>query len=134
VTAESKEALVAFLQTVLEHAGFSTEWIGDGVKALSAVDSFHPDLILLNLALPGMDGLQICQAIRARQEYIPIIMLTARAADVDKIAGLEVGADDYVTKWMCVLTTSSLACPRPGRWPAPRLPSALMGHLPTPGH
>jgi len=58
----------------------------------------HPDLILLDLMLPGMDGLQICEALRHRSEYIPVIMLTAKDDDVDKIVGLELGADDYITK------------------------------------
>jgi DNA-binding response OmpR family regulator len=55
-------------------------------------------LIVLDLMLPGLDGLQVCQFVRQREQYIPIIMLTARGDDVDKIVGLEVGADDYVTK------------------------------------
>jgi DNA-binding response OmpR family regulator len=95
---EDEEAIAAFVQTALERDGFTADWVSDGVNALSALSSFRPDLVLLDLALPGMDGLQVCQSIRARDEYVPVIMLTARADDVDKIVGLEVGADDYITK------------------------------------
>jgi len=95
---EDEEAIAAFVQTALERDGFDAKSVGDGPGALQALDSFRPDLILLDLGLPGMDGLQVCQAIRTREHYTPIIMLTARTDDVDKIVGLEVGADDYVTK------------------------------------
>jgi DNA-binding response OmpR family regulator len=95
---EDEKAIAAFVQTALERDGFDAKSVGDGLGALQALDSFRPDLILLDLGLPGMDGLQVCQAIRSREHYTPIIMLTARADDVDKIVGLEVGADDYVTK------------------------------------
>jgi len=95
---EDEEAIAAFVQTALERDGFDVKPVGDGPSALQALDSFRPDLILLDLGLPGMDGLQVCQAIRTRERYIPIIMLTARSDQVDKIVGLEVGADDYVTK------------------------------------
>ncbi len=98
VIVEDEEAIAAFVQTALERDGFDVERVGDGPGALQALDSFRPDLILLDLGLPGMDGLQVCQAIRSRERYIPIIMLTARTDQVDKIVGLEVGADDYVTK------------------------------------
>jgi DNA-binding response OmpR family regulator len=95
---EDEKAIAAFVQTALERDGFDVKWVGDGADALATLDSFQPDLVLLDLALPSVDGLQVCQAIRAREQYVPIIMLTARADDVDKIIGLEVGADDYVTK------------------------------------
>jgi DNA-binding response OmpR family regulator len=95
---EDEEAIAAFVQTALERDGFTVKWIGSGTGALEVVDSFQPDLIILDLTLPGLDGLQICQVLRQRETYLPIIMLTARAEDTDKIVGLEVGADDYVTK------------------------------------
>ncbi len=95
---EDEEAIAAFVQTALEREGFSVQWVNNGLAALKAVDTAAPDLIVLDLMLPGLDGLQVCQLVRQREQYIPIIMLTARADDVDKIVGLEVGADDYVTK------------------------------------
>lgn len=91
-------AIAAFVQTALEREGFETELVKRGDTALARVEAIHPDLILLDLMLPGMDGLQICQALRRRSQYIPIIMLTAKDDDVDKIVGLEIGADDYITK------------------------------------
>jgi len=95
---EDDPAIAAFVQTALEREGFATEVVGQGDKALERADAARPDLILLDLMLPGMDGLQVCQAIRRRPAYIPIIMLTAKDDDVDKIVGLELGADDYITK------------------------------------
>lgn len=77
---EDEEAIAAFVQTALEREGFTTQWVGNGPSALSAIQVSQPDLIVLDLMLPGMDGLQVCQKVRQREHYIPIIMLTARAA------------------------------------------------------
>jgi DNA-binding response OmpR family regulator len=95
---EDDPAIGAFVQTALEREGFDTELVKRGDAALERAESFFPDLILLDLMLPGVDGLQVCQALRRRAQYIPIIMLTAKDDDVDKIVGLEIGADDYITK------------------------------------
>ena len=95
---EDDPAIAAFVQTALEREGFETEMIQRGDTALARVEAISPDLILLDLMLPGLDGLQVCQALRRRSQYIPIIMLTAKDDDVDKIVGLEMGADDYITK------------------------------------
>jgi len=84
----------------LEREGFSTIKVFDGGKVFSVVKSQKPDLIILDLMLPGMSGLDICRMIRANQgtAHVPIIMLTAKGDEVDKIIGLEIGADDYITK------------------------------------
>ncbi len=95
---EDDPAIAAFVQTALEREGFNTEMVGNGSAALACAAASPPDLILLDWMLPGMDGLQVCLAFRSQPRYIPIIMLTAKDEDVDKIIGLEVGADDYVTK------------------------------------
>jgi len=95
---EDDPAIAAFVQTALEREGFETELVKRGDTALARVEAAPPDLILLDLMLPGLDGLQVCQALRRRPQYIPIIMLTAKDDDVDKIVGLEIGADDYITK------------------------------------
>ena len=95
---EDDPAIAAFVQTALEREGFAAEVVGNGIAALERTAVQRPDLVLLDLMLPGMDGLQVCQAIRRRPVYIPIIMLTAKDDDVDKIVGLEIGADDYITK------------------------------------
>ena len=84
----------------LEREGFRTMKVLDGNDALAAVQSLVPDLIILDLMLPGINGLDLCRMIRDNPAtaFVPIIMLTAKADEVDKIIGLEIGADDYVTK------------------------------------
>ena len=84
----------------LSKAGHSTEVIGSGPEALSRVRASKPDVLILDLMLPGMDGLDICRSLRAdpRTADVTIIMLTARGEETDRIVGLEVGADDYVSK------------------------------------
>ena len=81
----------------LRREGYRTLEAGDGDAALALVDHERPDLVVLDLMLPGTDGLAVCRRIRARSE-LPVIMLTARAEEADRIVGLELGADDYVTK------------------------------------
>lgn len=76
---------------------FETMIVGDGESALEAVDSFRPNLILLDLMLPGIDGYQVCREVRAKQQT-PIIMLSAKGEIFDKVLGLEMGADDYMEK------------------------------------
>jgi len=95
---EDDPAIAAFVQTALEREGFVATVAENGEKALERTGADPPDLVLLDLMLPGADGLQVCQAIRRRPTYIPIIMLTAKDDEVDKIVGLELGADDYITK------------------------------------
>ena len=84
----------------LGQAGFATETAADGAEALRKARSSAPDLILLDLMLPEMDGLEVCNFLRrdTKTSAIPIIMLTARASEIDRIVGLELGADDYVPK------------------------------------
>jgi two-component system phosphate regulon response regulator PhoB len=84
----------------LGQAGFQTETAADGAEALRKARSSTPDLILLDLMLPEMDGLEVCKLLRrdTKTSAIPIIMLTARASEIDRIVGLELGADDYVPK------------------------------------
>ena len=81
----------------LEHSGFRVVEAGDGKTALALARQARPDLVVLDLNLPAMDGLDVCRALR-RESDVPIIMLTARVEDADKIIGLELGADDYITK------------------------------------
>src|ERR1051326_8667821 len=94
---EDDIALCDLLRTHLEADGQSVVQAFDGLAALAAVEQHHPDLILLDWMLSGMDGLAVCR--RVRQKYLtPIIMLTARTEEVDQLLGLEVGADDYIAK------------------------------------
>ncbi len=82
----------------LERDGFKVEAVGDGLEALEAVEKLKPTLMVLDIMLPGLDGFEVCRRLRAQDNPIPIIMLTARDDDFDKIVGLELGADDYLTK------------------------------------
>src|SRR5829696_7848593 len=81
----------------LEHAGFAVVTAGDGIAAVNVARSRHPDLVVLDLGLPGIDGLEVMRQVRA-SAAIPIVVLTARDTELDKLLGLELGADDYVTK------------------------------------
>jgi len=84
----------------LRAEGYEVLTAGDGATALDTAQRSHPDLVLLDLMLPVLDGLEVCRQLRQRQETtgVPILMLTARADETDKVVGLEMGADDYVTK------------------------------------
>ncbi len=82
----------------LEFEGFDVELAEDGAAGLDAIRRRHPDLILLDLMLPGRNGFQICEEVRAEGLRTPIIVITARNQEADKVRGLELGADDYVTK------------------------------------
>ncbi|MGI9186544.1 MAG: response regulator transcription factor [Gaiellales bacterium] len=84
-------------KTYLERDGFDVTHVLSGEEGLRVMEADPPNLVLLDLNLPGIDGLEVCRRIRATSQ-VPIIMLTARDDDIDKIVGLEVGADDYVTK------------------------------------
>ena len=96
---EDDDGIAAFVATALEREGYTVAWVRTGREALSHVEGGAPDLVLLDLMLPGdVDGLRVCQAIRHGDSYIPIIMVTAKDEDVDKVVGLELGADDYITK------------------------------------
>ncbi len=74
------------------------ELVTDGAKALERFKSDRFDLVVLDLMLPGLDGLSLCRQIRALPGYVPILMLTARSTELDRVLGLEIGADDYLTK------------------------------------
>ena len=84
----------------LDKAGFSTEILGTGRDALASIAKRPPDLVVLDLMLPQVDGLEVCRAVRSNEKTaaIPIIMLTARADESERIVGLEMGADDYLAK------------------------------------
>lgn len=81
----------------VEKEGYETKEVYDGREAIQAVSAFQPDLVLLDLMLPGMDGYQVCAEIR-KTSLVPIIMLTAKGETFDKVLGLELGADDYIVK------------------------------------
>jgi two-component system alkaline phosphatase synthesis response regulator PhoP len=97
---EDDKDIAALIVRYLRKAGFAAETLDTGTDVLQAVRQNPPELVILDLMLPGLSGLQICRALRAesRTAAIPIIMLTARGEEADRILGLELGADDYVTK------------------------------------
>jgi DNA-binding response OmpR family regulator len=93
---EDDDAIVRPLVTLLERDGFEVERFVTAEEALSAVPTARPDLVILDIALPGMSGLEACRILHERG--VPVILLTARGEPVDRVVGLELGADDYVTK------------------------------------
>jgi len=97
---EDEAPIQELLQFNLERKGYRVEVVGSGEAALNAVGTLLPDLILLDIMLPGADGLEVCKRIKAdpQTRRIPVIMLTALGEEADIVAGLELGADDYVTK------------------------------------
>ncbi|MBI9048604.1 MAG: response regulator transcription factor [Anaerolineaceae bacterium] len=82
----------------LEREGFSTLTAQDGLQAYQMITAKQPDFVVLDVMLPGLDGFELCKKLRAEGITVPILMLTARDEDIDKILGLELGADDYMTK------------------------------------
>jgi DNA-binding response OmpR family regulator len=94
---EDEASIASFVSLYLKNAGYRVQTVGTGQEALDLLGHDRPDLIVLDLMLPDVDGIEVCRRIR-RGSDIPILMLTARDEDVDKIIGLEVGADDYLTK------------------------------------
>ena len=90
--------IIQLARMYLEREGYRIQAVGDGKAALEAVEHEHPALMVLDLMLPVMDGFEVCRRLRGANNPIPILMVTARDDDVDKILGLEMGADDYLTK------------------------------------
>ncbi|NLA27958.1 MAG: response regulator transcription factor, partial [Firmicutes bacterium] len=95
---DDERPIAEILQYNLEKEGYEVILAYDGEEALERLEQDHPDLVLLDIMLPKKDGFTVCREIRAQQKRIPIIMLTARETEIDKVLGLELGADDYVTK------------------------------------
>src|SRR6266705_741927 len=94
---DDEPRIVQLVRDYLEHGGFTVLVASDGLAALRTARTGRPDLIVLDLGLPGLDGLDVTRALR-REGEVPIIMLTARTEETDKLVGLELGADDYLTK------------------------------------
>ena len=100
LVAEDDPDIGSLLEHYLRKAGFMATIVTSGREVMPQIKREAPDLVVLDLMLPGLDGLQVCRAIRAdaNTAAIPIIMLTAKAEESDRIVGLELGADDYITK------------------------------------
>jgi two-component system alkaline phosphatase synthesis response regulator PhoP len=95
---EDEPNMVAGLRDNFEFEGYQVITARDGVEGLQRALDESPDLVVLDVMMPRMSGLEVCKQLRAKRGSIPIIMLTARGQEVDKVVGLELGADDYVTK------------------------------------
>src|SRR6476660_9706886 len=95
---EDEPAMVAGLRDNFEYEGYEVISAEDGVAGLERALADNPDLVVLDVMMPKMSGLEVCKQLRAKRPSLPIIMLTARGQEVDKVVGLELGADDYVTK------------------------------------
>jgi len=95
---EDEQDLVKGLKLNLSDEGFEVDWAVNGVDGLRKAIEEAPDLIILDIMLPEMDGLEVCRNLRQKNIYIPVIMLTAKGGEIDKVVGLELGADDYMTK------------------------------------
>jgi len=97
---EDEHDLVKLLKYNLEKEGFRVNYTTEGSLALAEIRRDEPDLVILDLMLPGIDGLEVCRQLRRNEKYsaLPILMLTARGEEADRVVGLEIGADDYVTK------------------------------------
>jgi two-component system alkaline phosphatase synthesis response regulator PhoP len=95
---DDEPSIIQLARMYFERDGFRVQEISDGEAALEAAAKQHPALIVLDVMLPKLDGFEVCRKLRASGDQTPIIMLTARDEDIDKILGLELGADDYLTK------------------------------------
>jgi len=95
---DDEPSILQLLAMYLEREGFTIEKAEDGLAAIETYTRTRPVLVILDLMLPKMDGYEVCRRIRARDDITAILMLTARDEDIDKIIGLELGADDYLTK------------------------------------
>jgi two-component system alkaline phosphatase synthesis response regulator PhoP len=95
---DDEASIIDFVRIYLEKEGFQVVGFQDGRKAFEAIMANSPDLVVLDVMLPGMDGFEVCRKLRSEENQVPIIMLTAKDEEIDKIVGLELGADDYLTK------------------------------------
>ena len=95
---EDEPAIAELLRSYLARDGFDVQLAGDGESGLAAVRSQRPDAVILDVGLPGIDGTEVCRRLRADGDWTPVLFVTARDDEVDRVLGLELGADDYVTK------------------------------------
>ena len=95
---EDEESLAVALEYNLEEEGYKIDWAKDGKEAVNFFDNNEYDLIILDIMLPYLNGFEVAEHIRSKDAQIPILILTARGEDGDRVKGLEVGADDYLTK------------------------------------
>lgn len=95
---EDERAISDLLRMYLAREGFGVHVASDGISGLQAARTLHPVAIVLDVGLPGMDGTEVCRQLRADNDWVPVLFCTARDDEVDRVLGLELGADDYITK------------------------------------
>jgi DNA-binding response OmpR family regulator len=95
---EDHTDLANILTLNLSDLDYDVKHAADGLKGLNLIENENFDLVILDLMLPGMDGIEICRRIRNQNNYTPVLMLTSKSSEIDRVLGLEIGADDYVTK------------------------------------
>jgi DNA-binding response OmpR family regulator len=95
---EDEEAITSVLRMYLTREGFTVHAVGDGAQALSDVRRLRPTAVILDIGLPGLDGFEVCRRLREGGDWTPVLVVTARDDETDRVLGLELGADDYVTK------------------------------------
>jgi two-component system, OmpR family, response regulator MtrA len=95
---EDEPAIAEVIRLNLVNAGYGVHVAGDGEGGLAAVRTLRPAAVILDVGLPGIDGIEVCRRLRGEQDWTPVLFVTARDDEVDRIVGLELGADDYITK------------------------------------
>jgi DNA-binding response OmpR family regulator len=118
---EDEPAIAELLRGYLSRDGFEVEIAPDGERGLAAIRTGRPVAVILDVGLPGIDGTEVCRRLRADGDWTPVLFVTARDDEVDRVLGLELGADDYVTK------------PFSPREVVARVRAVLRRHAPTPG-
>lgn len=98
IIVEDEPSLIFTLKDTLENEGYDVHIVENGLDAIELADTIFPDLMILDIMLPGVSGFEVCKQIREKKHTFPIIMLTARDQEIDKVTGLNIGADDYMTK------------------------------------
>ena len=98
IVVDDEQSIIDFVRIYVEREGFLCRGINDGLVAFNEIMQTNPTLVVLDVMLPGMSGFDVCRKLRASNNQVPVIMLTAKDEDIDKILGLELGADDYLTK------------------------------------
>ncbi len=95
---EDEQAIADVIRLYLSRAGYGVHVERDGLLGLAAIRRLKPAAVILDVGLPGIDGIELCRRLRAEQDWTPVLFVTARDDEVDRIIGLELGADDYITK------------------------------------
>ncbi len=98
VIVEDERAIADLLRLYLTKEGFSVHWVADGTAALDDIRRLHPSAVIMDVGLPGMDGTEVCRRMRAADDWTPVLFCTARDDEIDRVLGLELGGDDYITK------------------------------------